>query len=283
MNELFARALISKFFPKFTISKIEKIGEGTGNVAFEINADYIFRFPKKAENQKQLEQEIFLQKILATHATLPFPQFGFIPLDHSFVGYKKIQGTSLLAKLNEYVDWKTISKQLGNFLNKLHSIENVEKSNLNILTEKRSANGWLVRAQDYFEKTKYLIDKRYVQNIEDFFNTKPPEDTYISFFCHNDLGIEHILVIEDKISGIIDWGGAAFTDPACDFARIYRDVGETIMNLILDEYVLHEDAKTELRKRAIFYGKCLLFEDLLYGIEEERYEQKARSALEWMF
>ncbi|MBP9719574.1 MAG: aminoglycoside phosphotransferase family protein [Candidatus Levybacteria bacterium] len=204
MNELLASALVSQFFPSFRIDKIEKIGEGTGNVAFEVNSDFIFRFPKKPENQKQLEQEISIQKQLTIYSTLPFPMFIFIPPDHSFAGYKKIQGASLLTKQNEYVDWETISKQLGCFLNKLHSIESEKLSDLDILAEERSVEDWLSRAQDYFEKTKHLIDDRYLQNIEAFFNTKPPEYTQTSVFCHNDLGIEHIFVINDKISGIID-------------------------------------------------------------------------------
>lgn len=283
MNESLAKAIISKFFPNLTISTIDKIGEGTGNVAFEVNSDFIFRFPKKPENQKQLEREISIQNMLATYSSLPFPQFIFIPPDHSFVGYKKILGASILAKQYEYIDWKTISKQLGNFLKKLHSIESKEMNDLNILLEERSFSDWLLQAQDNFEKTKHLIDERYFHNIAAFFQSKPPEHTQSSVFCHNDLGIEHILVINNKVSGMIDWGGAAITDPACDFARIYRDVGEIIMNLIVDEYVLQEDEKAELRNRAIFYGKCLFFEDLFYGIGQEKYEIKARAALEWMF
>ncbi len=43
MNESLAKAIISKFFPNLTISTIDKIGEGTGNVAFEVNSDFIFR------------------------------------------------------------------------------------------------------------------------------------------------------------------------------------------------------------------------------------------------
>jgi aminoglycoside phosphotransferase (APT) family kinase protein len=101
--------------------------------------------------------------------------------------------------------------------------------------------------------------------------------------CHNDLGIEHILVIDNKIAGIIDWGGVAITDPACDFARIYRDVGEKVFHLVLNEYIADDATKAELRERAVFYGKCLLFEDLYYGAGQEEYEQKVFNALAWMF
>lgn len=92
--------------------------------------------------------------------------------------------------------------------------------------------------------------------------------------CHNDLGIEHILVTGNEITGIIDWGGAALADPACDYARLYRDLGEKILDSVVEE---------SLRERAIFYGKCLIFEDLFYGLTHDVYKKKSLAALDWMF
>jgi aminoglycoside phosphotransferase (APT) family kinase protein len=41
-------------------------------------------------------------------------------------------------------------------------------------------------------------------------------------FCHNDLGIEHVLVDPTtlKITAIIDWTDAAVADPAYDLAHV---------------------------------------------------------------
>jgi aminoglycoside phosphotransferase (APT) family kinase protein len=98
-------------------------------------------------------------------------------------------------------------------------------------------------------------------------------------FCHNDLGIEHILVDPQtrEITGVIDWADAAIADPAIDFARLYRDLGPSI----LDE--LCEDA--EVKARARFYGRCTVFEDLAYGLDtgRETYVTNSSAALEWLF
>jgi len=283
MDKLTTKAHISTYFPDLKINEIKKIGEGTGNEVYEVNRNLIFRFPKRQENQKQLEREISLQKILKKYSSLPIPEFIFLPYDHSFVGYKKLLGTPMLYRRNEFKEWDSFSQQLGHFLSRLHAVPTEELNELDLLTEKRSFEDWQKHGQTFFEKTKFLIPKRYLSQIETFFSSEPPKSVGNLVLCHNDLGIEHILVVESKVIGIIDWGGTALADPACDFARIYRDVGEKVLDIILAEYTVAQATKGELRERAIFYGKCLLFEDLFYGLEQEEYMQKALVALEWMF
>ena len=135
----------------------------------------------------------------------------------------------------------------------------------------------------FYEKTKHLIPSKYYPEIETFFNSKPQDQDVDKVLCHNDLGIEHILVTNDKVSGIIDWGGVAIADPACDFARIYRDIGPKILDMVLAKYDTTPKAREHIRERAIFYGKCLIFEDLYCGIKEDEYLQKSLKALKWMF
>ncbi|MBU1199944.1 aminoglycoside phosphotransferase family protein [Patescibacteria group bacterium] len=283
MDEALATTLISKHFPKISINKIKKIGEGTGNIAFEVNTDNIFRFPKGSENQKRLEREISIQAILKKYSPLPIPEFIFIPIDHSFVGYKKLPGNPLLNNYNQFEDWSSFSKQLGKFLSRLHTIPGRELAGVNLLRETRSFKDWLRHSQIYFEKTKSLIPQCHLQKIEMFFSSTFSDNLENPVLCHNDLGIEHILIIENKVTGIIDWGGTALTDPACDFARIYRDVGVKLLNKVLAEYSNTMINKEKLRRRAIFYGKCLVFEDLHFGKNQKEYLDKALAALTWMF
>ncbi len=283
MNKVSAATLISKHFPKIAIKKIIKIGEGTGNVAYEVNTDTIFRFPKGSENQKRLEQEISIQAILKKYSSLPVPEFIFTPEDHSFIGYEKLPGTPLLNNYNQFENWDNFSKQLGNFLSRLHAIPSKELVGVNLLRETRSFEDWLKHGQILFEKTKSLIPQRHIPKIEIFLRSSFPGNIGEPVLCHNDLGVEHILVTGNKVTGIIDWGGVAITDPACDFARIYRDVGEKILNNVLAEYSNALVNKEELQKRAIFYGKCLVFEDLYFGKDQKEYLDKALTALTWMF
>jgi hypothetical protein len=85
MEEHLAIDLIKKHFPDLTIKSVRIIGEGSGNVALEINYTLIFRFPKNQHSLVQLAKEISIQEILKKRATLPFPRFTILPQDHSFV------------------------------------------------------------------------------------------------------------------------------------------------------------------------------------------------------
>jgi len=276
-------SLILKHFPKLGVNKIVKIGEGTGNVAYEVNDHLIFRFPRGPANQIQLSQEITLQPLLKTYSTLPYPEFVYLPADHSFVGYQKLQGVPLIHELVTFSSWNIFAEQIGNFLNQLHSIPQNQVSNLNIQVEDKSFSDWQAQGLPFYERTKHLIPKRHYSSIEVFFNSKPQNQTSNKVLCHNDLGIEHILVANGKVTGVIDWGGVALTDPSCDFARIYRDVGPKILDMVLSKYDTSPEVKVQLRERAVFYGKCLIFEDLYYGSGDNEYLQKSLKAFDWMY
>jgi len=283
MDQNTATSLILEHFPNLKVSKIVKIGEGTGNVAYEVNDHLIFRFPKGPANRIQLSQEITLQPLLKAYSTLPYPEFGYMPADHSFVGYQKLQGDPLINELANFSSWDTFAEQIGNFLNKLHSIPQNKLSNLNILVEDKSSSDWQAHSFPFYEKTNHLIPEEHHPFIEAFFNSKTQNQTNNKVLCHNDLGIEHILVADGKVTGIIDWGGVALADPSCDFARIYRDVGPKILDMVLSKYDATPESRAQLRERAIFYGKCLIFEDLYCGIREDEYLQKSLKALDWMY
>jgi len=49
---------ITQHFPDLMITSMQKLGEGLGNIAFEVNKNLIFRFPKNVNSQYQLEKEI---------------------------------------------------------------------------------------------------------------------------------------------------------------------------------------------------------------------------------
>lgn len=113
----------------------------------------------------------------------------------------------------------------------------------------------------------------------------PPDGPRTQVFCHNDLGTEHILVDVEAhaITGVIDWTDAAIADPMHDFARIYRDLGPEVFELMVARY--EGNVGDRDRARALFYARCSLLEDVAFGVRSgaRQYTDAGLAHLDWMF
>jgi len=100
--------------------------------------------------------------------------------------------------------------------------------------------------------------------------------------AHADLGAEHILEDGGAVTGVIDWTDAAVTDPALDFARLYRDFGPEFLGEVLAAY---GDVPDGFGERVTFFARCAALEDLAYGREPGRieYARAAQRSLAWLF
>ena len=103
---------IEQDFAGFTIARIVRLGEGLGNVAFEVNDTYVFRFPKADVNVRDLQRELLILPVVGTQSTLPVPQPHFVPPDRSYVGYRKLSGRILMNAADE-VPASPVGGQLG--------------------------------------------------------------------------------------------------------------------------------------------------------------------------
>jgi aminoglycoside phosphotransferase (APT) family kinase protein len=115
---------------------------------------------------------------------------------------------------------------------------------------------WRDEAVGIYEEHQGEIAAAKRTNIERFFAEELPEESDRVVFSHNDLGIEHVLVEGNQITGIIDWSDAAICDPAYDYGLLVRDLAERA-----------PEPPPELRARAMFYAKCSAIEDFAYGRE----------------
>ena len=86
------------------------------------------------------------------------------------------------------------------------------------------------------------------------------------------------------ITGVIDWSDAAVTDPALDFARLYRDFGPSFLAEALHAYGGFEDAHAAMA-RIEFFARCAALEDLAYGRHSGRseYTHAAQHSIAWLF
>ena len=196
---------IRQDFPCLTIAGIAPLGEGLGNVAFEVNETYIFRFPKTLVNIVDLRRELLILPVVRTHSTLPVPDPHFVPPDHGYVGYRKLPGRVLMNAPNHISETGCagIGRQLGAFLSSIHGIPLAAFDSSAVKRESLCLEDCLASAHDDYGRARKGIPTRYVSLVERFLDASPPATAWKGdpVFSHNDLGSEHILGTERRRVG----------------------------------------------------------------------------------
>ena len=235
--------LIHNNFTDFTIFSIQKTGEGDNSIAFIINENYIFRFPKRKEVKQQIQREIAVLPKIKSSLNLTIPHFEFISPDINFVGYKIISGTPLSFETYNSLNKKQqayIPKSIGKFLFQLHHtpLHTVNHCNLETMDPQEEYSDNFRKAKKFIyphiSKSKQKIITKiftdYLDNTENF--------NYTPALIHNDFSKDHILFdAENKsISGIIDFGDIAIGDPDYDLMYLLDEFGENFLKEIFKTY-----------------------------------------------
>lgn len=235
--------IIQQDYPDLQVFSIEKTGEGDNSLAFIINETYIFRFPKRAVVKEQVRREIAALPQIKKQITIDIPQFEFISPQLNYVGYQKISGEpfakKLLLSLNEK-EQENILKSLADFLSSIHSMKLSELIDANLETPDLK-----VEYRDNFEKAQELIypfltkNKRKLLSLffNDYLNNEKNFD-YAGTLVQNDFSKDHILFDTEKksISGIIDFGDIAISDPDYDLMYLLDEFGEVFLQELLKYY-----------------------------------------------
>lgn len=262
------RASLTRHLPGYDIRSLAKLGEGSDNVAYEVNDELIVRASKQtdpASRSESTRREADLLAAVAELSTLPVPEPILVDIEAGVLGCFKLPGLPLME--HQVAQPARLAPALGEFLSRLHRapLEKVEE-----LVERDTYPllAWREDAEGYYREISELLPAASRRLVEDFLGRTPPaEPRGGAAFCHNDLGAEHVLVdVETStVTGIIDWTDAVIADPVRDLALIYRDLETEIFELTLAHYERHLDDAD--RERAVFYARCKLLEDIAYGVE----------------
>nr|AIA16723.1 Phosphotransferase enzyme family [uncultured bacterium] len=279
-----AAELIVREFPELQIETIKKLGGGLDNLAFEVNGEYIFRFPKRDEDNQKLLREGKVLELVKDLSSVPVPEPTF--KSTKFMGYRKIEGVSLLEGRETFDGYEELAETLAKFLSQTHSLSLEEARRIGVPENSQSFSEWLADAPQFFEQAKTRVPVELHAPIEKFLREESLDGNWQPFFSHNDLGIEHIIVKDNSVTGIIDWADAEITDPAYDFGKLLRDLGEDLVKEILARYTVEANNKEEIFRRAVFYAKCSALEDLAYTAgdgKDKLYWDNSRAALKRLF
>ena len=202
-----------KFSDDGFLSRGYVIGSGRIVFKFKRNPDVSYKNEIKMLNfVNSLNLNVNLQKV------------GWTSEDDSYLGIYGVIGRSLESIELTDDDRKNYGKQIGSFLQKLHSVEYQD-------AEKLSVNEEIQAWQERFEKSKdslshYFKDEE-IEKMNNFvYFTAPARLSSLGenmVFSHGDLGMGNIFVDDNGKIGIIDFSESIYLDEAADFMDIEDD------------------------------------------------------------
>ncbi|MBP3708027.1 MAG: phosphotransferase [Clostridia bacterium] len=271
------KLIIEQNFKDIAVTQIDEIGRGYDSVAYLVNNEYIFKIKISANQKKGYEKEKaildFLNKNLNTNINIPKIEFYHVTKKLSIMGYKKIDGKFMnptLYKEMTKAEQNQLKKDIAKFLKQMHSLDVSEISKYKIDNKQNVLDEYeLLRNTIYDELNG--VEKSYIERfmerlkITDVFNDR-------KCLCHNDFSANHLLVDNNKLIGIIDFGDSGIIDEYCDFIYLLEN-SEEEMGLELGEEVLSLYGDIDIDKAKEYQDiieEYYPIETIVYGIKNER-------------
>lgn len=289
--------IVEACFPELQPRRVAFLGEGWDSTAFQVNDQWVFRFPKRSEVEAQLLVEVEVMPRLAQEAPLMVPDFRFLGrptqlFPRHFGGYEIIPGKSAIGLDPSSSAVKQWVPDLARFLSWLHGFSPHEAARLGVqsLDVNRLVEEFKKGVFEEFEALRRFDDKpldawyHYLKTGPKIKPTSTPKPTSsaATVLVHGDLAAEHILYDPHSMvmTGVIDWSEMALCDPSVDFAALFHWGGRPLVDQILPTYDGPVD--DTVLARAEYFAACRGVADVAYGLEVNRpeYVQAGLRALE---
>lgn len=246
--------LIKEQFPEYahlSVTSVEK--QGHDNRTYRLGDDLLIRMPTEEAYALKVPKEQALLPKLAPHLSVGIPvpiKMGF-PCNYypyPFSIYKWLKGNSLNLLKLEQAEIEQLAIDLAKFLKQLQNITTVDGPTPG------QHNWWRGDHVSIYDKgareqiamLAHLIDTKKALNLwntacNTHWNRAP-------VWIHGDVAIGNILIQDNKLAAIIDFGGMAVGDPACDLVMIWTFFHKEARDIFIKEMNLDED--TWLRSKA---------------------------------
>ena len=275
--------LLQKELPQIKIQSIILLDSGWDNAVFDINGEYIFRFPKGEEAHFDIELELL--NALRGKTTMPIPVIEFISKDGQYMGYKKLQGGDLTPELYKSMTPEQKNKLAADYAQFVFEIHNA------LPVEQAKALG--VREHNplfYLPIIEPILSSDKIPNADILAFAKDTVKEYtetvnnnvITSFIYGDLHTENIAFdpVNKKLNGVFDFGDSCIADIHFEFAPMYKFSTELLENT-LHKYEVLANIKLSLRK-IVLRGRMNELGDLAEYIDQPKSEiyQKAMVRME---
>ena len=235
-------------------ASIVEINEGWDFKVLILEDQWVLRIPRHRLAVEELEKEILLLPAIADRLPVQIPRFEHVSREPLYVVYPLIRG-------NRYESEDRPGVRA--FLDALHAVpvDEVPAPRPDWLETYRE------QADDFRRVVLPLLDPDERPSGEALLAGVETLTGFQPALTHSDLGPSHLVVQDNELAGVIDWGDAQVGDPAIDYAWL--------LNGPFPDW----DVDDELRRRALVYHRLGPWFEVHYGDFTDQ-PQWVRSGLE---
>lgn len=252
------RQLITEQFPAFSNLSIDPVKvQGHDNRTFRLGPDMLIRMPTAESYALKVPKEQELLPKLAQHLSLPIPaplNMGSPSKDYPypFSIYKWMEGESANSLTIDDESLEYIAGQLAKFLNELQSIDSVEGPEPGLHNWYRGAHVSVYDAQarTQIQELETVIDSASSLRLWEQALTSKWEKRPV--WIHGDFASGNILIQDNKLSAVIDFGGMGVGDPACDLVIAWTFLKGKSRDIFIREMDLDSDTWARARAWALW-------------------------------
>lgn len=267
--------LISEALPDRTRPKIRVNTEGWQHVVFEVDREFIFRFPRSAQHARLLAMEARLLPCLAARLPVPVPDpfvVGSLPGPRSwpFLAYRRIPGVPL--------DWDRMGARsrrrlVRELVPALHHLARFPvREALQLGVPGGGPKSWKANHEKEYRRFRtkgYRVMspglRRAVDAVFRRYLDDPRNFRWRPVLLHREIHAGHVLTVKGHVSGIIDWGYACVGDPAREFAAWSAHFGSDGLPALSSAHRAENDETFD--ERVALYGTLIPVYHILGGIE----------------
>jgi aminoglycoside phosphotransferase (APT) family kinase protein len=172
---------------------------------------WVDRTPRQPDREPQLRREVALLPWLAPMLPLPVPVPAVVSEEpftvrHAYLPGDACPGTSAAQ-----------GTAVGDFLGALHAVDPDEAEHHGA-RDAATSHADLLETLDRMARDVIPLLPRNLAPTGRALLDRMATRTTVTRLVHGDLGPEHIRVLGDRVTGIIDWGDSCLGDPALDLA-----------------------------------------------------------------
>lgn len=286
-----ATHLIGSQFPELLPLEVTLKGEGWDNVVFQVNEEFLFRFPRRQIAVSLLLNEACILPKIRPRLPLPIPELIYqgqpdAKFPWPFLGYRFLKGVTACQVHLSLAEREKLAPVLAHFLSKLHQISGAEAQSLGAIPDqlgRLNIQKRLPQVLDYLGKLEKL---QLFSDLGPFYSiveqSRDLTETGKKVLLHGDLYVRHLLIDSNRnLIGIIDWGDVHYGDPALDLSVVFTVLPPHTHKHFFDVYgPISTETWLLARFRALM--SALIVTVYAHSIEDNDLLQEGKLGLEFL-